>query len=540
MLAFLHVKGFAIIDELDVEFKDGLNVITGETGAGKSIIINALSSLLNARPPSDVVRGEAEQAEIVGHCFQDGQEYILRRVIGNQGRLRAFVNDSAVTAKRLEELGDNLIHVYGQHESQQLLSKETYVSLVDRFLGIGEETAQLAERVRRLNQVNGALESGRKAAEGREKEIELLSYQLEEIERESIEEGEEERIRERLKVLKDAVRIRSILEKIVAGLYEDEQSVHAGLSTAGGMLRPFADIEWMGGLKRRLEGLSFDIEDVVGLVKEHERTLEYEPGELEGLEERLSTIFRLKEKYGKAHGGIDEFRAWAQERLDALQAAKSDVEDLEREQETLATDVDSRAARLSGMRLQGAGRIERLIMDELLFLSMKGVQFKIEITQKAAIGEDGRDEVEFLLSTNPGEPLKPLRRVASGGELSRIMLAVKKITGGDEDKTFVFDEIDAGIGGRVAEVVGRRLRELSEKHQVICITHLPQIAVYGGHHFLVEKRQEADKTQTAIRELDRHERTAEIARMLGGIAITEKTLEQAEEMLTNAQESADQ
>jgi DNA repair protein RecN (Recombination protein N) len=171
---------------------------------------------------------------------------------------------------------------------------------------------------------------------------------------------------------------------------------------------------------------------------------------------------------------------------------------------------------------------------------MKGVKFKIEMTDKGSIGEDGRDEVEFLLSTNPGEPLKPLRRIASGGELSRIMLAVKKITGGDEDKTFVFDEIDAGIGGRVAEVVGKRLRELSGKHQVICITHLPQIAVYGEHHFLVQKRQETGTTKTAIRELDTQERTSEIARMLGGITITDKTLEQAKEMLTNAQKSAHQ
>jgi len=540
MLAFLRVRGFAIIDELGVEFKDGLNVITGETGAGKSIIINALSSLLNARPPTDVVRGAAEQAEIVGHCFRAGQEYILRRIIGSQGRSRAFVNDSPVTARHLEELGDTLIHVYGQHESQQLLSKETYVFLVDRFLSIEQETQELAERVRRLNNVADLVKSGRKAAEGRESEIELLSYQLEEIERESVGEGEEDRIRERLKVLRDAARITSVLENIVRGLYEDEQSVHGGVSTAEGMLRPFADIEWMADLKKRLEALSFDIEDIVGLVKGHEKTLEYEPGELEGLEERLSTIFRLKEKYAKVHGGIEEFRAWARERLDTLLNEKTDVEDLEREREALSRDVEARATRLSEMRRKGAARIERLIMEELHFLSMKGVRFKIDISPKEGIGEDGRDEVDFLLSTNPGEPLKALRRVASGGELSRIMLAVKKITGGDDDKTFIFDEIDAGIGGRVAEVVGRRLRELSGKHQVICITHLPQIAVYGDHHFLVQKRQETDNTRTAIRELTRQDRTAEIARMLGGIAITEKTLEQAEEMLTNAQESAHQ
>jgi DNA repair protein RecN (Recombination protein N) len=540
MLAFLRVKGFAIIDELDVEFKDGFNVITGETGAGKSIIINALSSLLHARPPTDVVRGAAEQAEVVGHCFHDGQEHILKRIIGSQGRSRAFVNDSPVTAKRLEEVGNVLIHVYGQNESQQLLSKETYVVLVDRFLGITGETERLAEAVRRLNYVTATLESGKREAETQAREIELLTYQVEEIEREAIKDGEEGQIRQRLKVLKDAARIRASLENIASGLYEDEQSVHATLSTAGGMLRPFAGIEWIEALRKRLEGLSFDVEDVMTVIRDHEKSLEHEPGELEELEERLSTIFRLKEKYGQPYGGMAEFQAWARQRLDYLVREKTDLQELEREETALAAEVEEMAVRLSEARRKGAGQIERLVTDELLFLSMKGVQFRIEIADKGSIGEDGRDEVEFLLSTNPGEPLRPLRRVASGGELSRIMLAIKKITGGEEEKTFVFDEIDAGIGGRVAEVVGRRLRELSERHQVICITHLPQIAVFGDHHFLVRKQQETDTTRTAIQEVAGQERTNEVARMLGGITITRKTLDQAEEMLRNAQKSAHQ
>jgi DNA repair protein RecN (Recombination protein N) len=540
MLAFLRVRGFAIIDELDVEFKDGFNVITGETGAGKSIIINALSSLLNARPPTDVVRGAAEQAEIVGHCFQDGQEYILRRIIGNQGRSRAFVNDSAVTAKRLEELGDALIHVYGQNESQQLLSKETYIALVDRFLGIQEQTVRLADRVRRLKQITDTIESAQREAEEHDKEAALLSYQIEEIAREAIKDGEEGQIKERLKVLKDAARIRNSLENVSRALYEDEQSVHATLAATGGSLRPFAGIEWMESLKKQVEALTFDVEDIIGTIREHEKALEFEPTELEELEERLSAIFRLKEKYGKTHGGIAEFQAWATQRLDHLTRARTSMHGMEQEQALLVAEVEEMAAGLSEARRHGAEQIERLVKDELVVLSMKGVQFKIEITDKGSIGDDGRDEIEFLLSTNPGEPVRPLRRVASGGELSRIMLAIKKITGGDEDKTFVFDEIDTGIGGRVAEVVGRRLRELSAKHQVICITHLPQIAVYGDHHFLVRKQQETDTTRTAIQELAGRERTVEVARMLGGITITAKTLDQAEEMLKNAQKSTHQ
>ncbi|OPY66259.1 MAG: DNA repair protein RecN [Syntrophorhabdaceae bacterium PtaU1.Bin034] len=539
MLAFLRVKGFAIIDELDVEFQEGLNVITGETGAGKSIIINALSSLLNARAPADVIRASSEHAEIVGHCFRDGEEYILKRVISAQGRARAFVNDSPVTGKRLEEQGDALIQVYGQNESQQLLSKETYISVIDRFLGIQEERERLAERVRRLHQVSEDLDREKKEAENQGKEMDLLTYQLQEIERENIREGEEEEVRERLKVLKDAAKIKNSIESIEAGLYDDERSVYATLAAFGSLLRPFASIEWIERTRSRIEGLSLDVEDILSSLRDHKKALEYEPGELEELEDRLSSIVRLKEKYGKTHGSIKEFEQWARKRLEDLLHLKTDLEDLEEEKGLLESEVEAMAGRLSQARKKGAADIEKRVIDELRFLSMKGVQFRVTIADKGWIGEDGRDEVEFLLSTNPGEPLKPLRRVASGGELSRIMLAIKKITGGEEDKTFVFDEIDAGIGGRVAEVVGRRLRELSEKHQIICITHLPQIAAYGDHHFLVQKHQEKETTRTSIKELAGQERTAEVARMLGGITITAKTLEQAEEMLRNAQKSTD-
>ncbi len=535
MLASLTVKGFAIIDELDIEFKDGLNVITGETGAGKSIIINALASLLIARTPTDVVRGASEHAEVIGQCFQGGEEYILRRVIGTQGRSRAFVNDAPVTAKRLEELGEVLIHVYGQNESQQLLSKETYVGTIDRFLGLQKESESLAEHVRRLAQVRHLLEAGKAEAEGQVREIDLLTYQLDEIKREDIKEGEEGRIRERLKVLRDAARIRNSLESIERALYEDEQSVHAALGVSSSALRPFAGIEWMEGLKKRIETLTFDVEDVVEILRDHKKTLDFEPGELEELEERLSVILGLKEKYGKSHGSIEEFRKWAEDRLDELLHLKTDLAQMEQELTGLSSEVDQAARKLSAARTEGAARIEKLIMEELLLLSMKGVRFRIDITDRGVVTEDGSDEVEFLLSTNPGEPLKPLRKVASGGELSRIMLAVKKITGGDGEMTFVFDEIDAGIGGRVAEVVGRRLKELSRQAQIICITHLPQIAVYGDHHFLVQKHQEAETTHTAVKELSGRERTNEVARMLGGITVTAKTLEQAEEMLKNAQ-----
>jgi DNA repair protein RecN (Recombination protein N) len=540
VLAFLSVKGFAIIDELDVEFGEGLNVITGETGAGKSIIISALSSLLNAKAPADVVRGTAHHAEVVGHCFRNGEEYILKRIISSQGRARAFVNDDSVTVKRLEEVGNLLVHIYGQNESQQLLGREAYIPIVDRFLTLDDRREALSQLVRELNQIVLRVEGGKRVAEAQGKEIELLGYQLAEIAGEKIGDGEEEQIKERLKVLRDAAKIKTALEEIGRGLYEEEQSVHARLSLCGTLLRPFSTIGRFEELRKRIEGLSFDVEDLVAGIRQQEKALEYEPDELEELEERLSTIYRLKEKYGKDHGGIKEFEAWAGNRLENLLGAKNDLNDLEKKKACLEQDAAALAAELSDARKRGAEQIEQLVMKELNFLSMKGVRFKVEVSDRGWIGEDGRDEVDFLLSANPGEPLKPLRRVASGGELSRIMLAIKKITGGEDDKTLIFDEVDAGIGGRVADVVGRRLRQLSEKHQIVCITHLPQIAVYGSHHFLVEKHQEKETTRTSIKELNGRARTQEVARMLGGMTITDTTLEQAEEMLRNAEKSAHQ
>ncbi len=292
-------------------------------------------------------------------------------------------------------------------------------------------------------------------------------------------------------MLKDAARIKSSIEGVARGLYEDEQSVHApGHRVLGAPQAVF---------RHRVDGCAQE-EDGRHLFRRgrHRRGRSgsrrsrsiTSRASWKALEERLSTIVRLKEKYGKTYGGIAEFEDWARKRLDELLHLKTDAAGAGIGEGVPRGRRRRDGGRAVGGRRSGAREIEELVTEELAFLSMKGVRFKVEIADKGWIGEDGRDEVEFLLTTNPGEPLRPLRRVASGGELSRIMLAIKKITGGEEEKTFVFDEIDAGIGGRVAEVVGRRLRELSGKHQIICITHLPQIAVYGDHHFLVEKHQE--------------------------------------------------
>ena len=535
MLTFLRVKGFAIIDELQVEFENGFNVITGETGAGKSIIINALSTLMSAKVSSEMVRSNTRQAEVMGHFFKGDEEFILKRVINASGRSRGFLNDDPVTLARLEDLGERLINIYGQNEFQDLLDKGSYIGVIDNLLSLNSERAALAVKVKELKEVSTKLETKKREVAGRDKESALLEFQIDEIERENIKQGEEVQIREQLKILKDAEKIKNCLLGISEGLYEGDGSVHTMFGTCMASLKPFSHIEAIEGLKKRIESVSFDVEEILIHVKEVEKTLSVDSDELQNLEDRLSRIYVLKEKYGKTYEDIQSYKEAAGKRLLYLRTLSTDITELENRKTLLVQETGELAERLSAARQEGAGRVEKLIISELGYLSMEGIQFTVSVADKGTIDEEGKDDIEFLISTNPGEQLKPLRKIASGGELSRIMLAIKRVIGGNEEKTLIFDEIDAGIGGRVADLVGKRLKELAKYHQVICITHLPQIAVYGDHHFLVEKYQEKDTTTTGIRRLPKGERISEVARMMGGLTITDLTIQKAEEMLYNAE-----
>ncbi len=534
MLTFLKVKGFAIIDELQIEFGEGLNVITGETGAGKSIIINALSTLMRAKVSTDIVRTNAENAEILGHFFYKDQEFILKRIVSANGRSRSFLNDDPITGAKLAELGDTLINIYGQNEFQYLLDKENYIGILDSLLSLDSERLTLADKVQALRRCESELSAKKREAEGREKETALLDFQIDEIERIDLQEGEEERVKERLKILRDAEKIQTSLSEISQGLYEGEESVHMAMKKFESLLRPFHGIDTIQRLIERIDAVSYDMEDIFLQIRELEKGLFYDPNELQKLDERLQSIYEIKSKYGKSYDEIIKFAASAQERLTCLKTLTTDIGDLEKQKAFLTEEVRQLAQHLSKKRKEGTKPVENAIVDELGFLSMKGMQFNISIAEKGIIDENGMDDIDFLISTNPGEPLKPLRRIASGGELSRIMLAVKRVIGGDEEKTLIFDEVDAGIGGRVADLVGRRLQDLSGKHQVICITHLPQIATYADRHFLVEKIVRKGTTRTSVKQVDDSERIQELARMLGGATITEKTIQRAEEMIHHA------
>jgi DNA repair protein RecN (Recombination protein N) len=534
MLTFLKVKGFAIIDELQIEFGEGLNVITGETGAGKSIIINALSTLMRTKVSPDIVRTNAEYAEILGHFFYKDNEYVLKRIVNANGRSRSFLNDDPITTAKLAELGDTLINIYGQNEFQYLLDKENYIGILDSLLSLDSERQTLGEKVQTLRKCESELSAKKREAEGREKEIALLDFQVDEIERTALQEGEEERVKERLKILRDAEKITASLNAISEGMYEGEESVHMAVKRFASLLRPFHSIDTIRKLTERIETISYDIEDISLQIRDLEKGLLYDPDEQQKLDDRLQSIYELKNKYGKSFDEITKFATSAQERLTYLKTLTTDIGDLEKQKASLEAEVKNLAHQLSEKRKKGTKPVGSAIVAELEFLSMKGMLFNIAIADKGTIDENGKDDVDFLISTNPGEPLKPLRKIASGGELSRIMLAIKRVIGGDEEKTLIFDEVDAGIGGRVADLVGRRLQDLAGKHQVICITHLPQIATYADRHFLVEKIVRKGSARTDIKHIDDSERVQELARMLGGATITEKTIQRAEEMIYHA------
>ena len=389
MLSYLSVKGFAIIDELKVEFGEGFNVITGETGAGKSIIINALSTLMNVKVSPDVVRSSAAQAEITGHFINGSEEYILKRIVSSSGRSRASLNDEPITLTKLESLGGMLISIYGQNEFQHLLDKENYTTIIDNLLSLTDEQKALAEKVDALRKISMELDRKKREAEGREKEIELLEFQIDEIEKKNISEGEEETIRERLKILKNAEKINTVLAEIAEGLQGGDNPVQALFKRSVNLLKSFSTIEAMETLRKKIESVSFDVEDILLEMRSVEKTLLFDPEEMEKQEERLTDIFKLKDKYGKTYEEIMNYARSAREKLAYLSALSTNIEELVKEKGSLETEVKHGADELSLKRKKGSSGIERAIINELGFLSMKGLQFKVMITEKGFVDRDG-------------------------------------------------------------------------------------------------------------------------------------------------------
>ncbi|MFN8544583.1 MAG: DNA repair protein RecN [Candidatus Binatia bacterium] len=554
MLRTLRVTDLAIIEELELVFEPGLNALTGETGAGKSILLHALDVALGGRADADLVRGGADEA-VVEALFTDlapgvgtvlkaygvddaRDELIIRRVVSRSGRTRAHVNGAMGSVALLHDLAPHVLHVYGQDEHQALRRVESHRELLDAIGGLGTTVLEMRERHSRMAAARQALADARAEASAAAERTELLQFQLQELERAQLSAGEEDQLATERRRLMGAEKLASLVTGVEAGLYSGEQAVVDALSRAVAALREAERLDAaLGATRGMLEQALAEVQETAAALVRYAGTINPDPDRLDTIEARLAELGRLKRKYG---GTVEELVRRRQDLVHELAGGPGQltaVEVLEADAAAAERRAVEWARKLSVERRRVAHQLERSLATELRSLALEGARFAVRFgeAEGKALGPDGFDEVEFFLSANPGEDLRPLTKVASGGELSRIMLALKSLAAAeDREATLIFDEVDAGIGGAVAEVVAKKLRHLGRKRQVLCVTHLPIIAAFGEHHIGVVKRVVDGRTVSTARPLGTTERVAELARMLGGARITREAQDHAEQMLRQA------
>ncbi len=561
MLKELNIKNLAIIDQLRVEFAPGLNVFTGETGAGKSIVVDALSLALGERASVDLIRSGFQEAvveaafELTSRIAGDvtmllseqgiemdpGGDLIVRRVLSSSGKNKVYINGSLANLTTLAALGANLADIHGQHEHQSLLSLERQMEMLDTFGGLEALRGEVTSEYRRLLDVRKDLAELQEGERDRAQREDLLRYQKNEIEAAQLKPGEDEELANEQKVMANSEKLAALSSMVDDMLYSSDGSVLTNLKKAiDGLNDVIAIDSSLAGARELCESGRAQIEEAAREVASYHNRGEFDPRRLEQIGDRLDLIQKLKKKYGKTIEEIIEFGAKASDALERMERSTEEIENRKSAIQEIKFGLTDKAKQLTKKRKAAARDLEKKVEAELNHLGMKKTTFTLKITQEPGgdtfdglkLGPQGADRVEFLISPNAGEDPRPLAKIVSGGELSRIMLALKTIlVEGDGIPTLVFDEVDAGIGGAVAEEVGKKLKRVAAKRQVFCITHLPQIASMAGSHYGVAKSVKGDRTSTEVRLLDGQERIGEIARMLGGKTITEATVRHAEEMI---------
>ncbi len=561
MLRELRIKNFAVIDQAALDLRPGLNVLTGETGAGKIIVLSALGLVSGERVSSDIIRHGEEEAsvealfealpETVRHKLREGgygdeDELVIKRIVSRSGKNRIYLSGGLCSLWFSSEIGGHLIHIYGQHEHQALLKSETHLALLDAYGGLEEKVEGMKKRRHSLKLAWDCLRQAREQLEKYRQEEELLRGQAEEISQARLQIGEEEELKERKNILIHAERLYQGCKEGEEILYEGEDALVGRLGRYVLRLRELANID--GGLNDAVELLNSSLaqlEEATSLLRHYTDRVHFDPGALEQLEDRLAEISRLKRKYGGSIEDILKMGEHVEEELKALDRGEEEIPALQRAFEEARRSAWQMAEALSHERKRVAKKFKKEMEKEVESLGMPGTIFEARFLGAEEGGDDppflvggrritelGMDQLEFYFSPNPGEAVKPLAKIASGGELSRLMLAIKSLvlTKGDIP-TLLFDEVDAGIGGSAAEMVGKKLKKVAASHQVICVTHLPQIAALANSHYVVRKGVVKGRTFTEVKRLDNKERIAEVARMLGGVKITEKTRRHAEEMI---------
>ena len=587
MIQELNIRNFALIDEIQLELSPGLNILTGETGAGKSIIIGAVSLVLGERGTADVVRAGANNAIIESamdisanklvYCLleeadlystEDDGMLLLSRQIAATGRSRCHINSRLATISLLRDVGDLLVDIHGQHEHQSLFRPEKHLELLDSFGGLVPLREKVTGKYNQILRLQSELVNLEKDRKVRLREQEFLEFQLNELEEAKLQDGEDEQLLAERKILNNAETLFELASNVYANLYGSGESENFAIinglkNTESDMSRICQIDDEIKELDERLKSARYELEDITRVVREYRDSVEFNPVRLEEVESRLDLIFKLKRKYGDTIKEILEYQASIAQTLDDLSLSSDRISELRNQIDKVTDEAGQISVELSEKRQRFSKKLERLIEKELHTLAMEKTVFQVLVEKKDVsnrlsfnyegddessggllptikhsgkkyeLGPDGIDDIEFLISPNVGEELKPLTKIASGGEISRVMLSLKTILGEiDEMPTMIFDEIDSGIGGRTAYIIGQKLKQIAKTRQVLCITHLPQIACMADAHFLVEKKVYGNRTKIEARQLNEEERVREIARMLGG-QNTEITLAHAREMLAN-------
>ncbi len=546
MLEYLSIKNFAIIEDLSLPLYPGLTVLTGETGAGKSVIVDALQTVLGDRVDTTMVRSGAEKSVIeasfrdVEVFFPDGMasddgELVLGREVRRESRGRTTVNGSLAALSLVRSIGEGLVDFHGQHEHQSLLDTALHLAVLDDFAGLLPMRGRFSDRFRELVDVRSRMAAVRMGEKERLARKDYLEFVVRELEGASPSEDEEERLLAEEKILSSAERLHSSARSALEETYEGEGSAversRVSLSSLKAMIETDGRLEEIVDL---LESAVTQLEEVGYLLRDYATGVEADPGRLLEVQERLSLISSLRKKYGPTTGDVLRTLEESRRELEIIEEGVSGLDDLAAREAELARETAHLAGELARERRQAAARFQEKVQAELTQLAMEKVRFEVSF-EEVPLGETGTDRVSFLISPNPGEPLLPLRKIASGGELSRVMLALKGIlAGSDRVPTLVFDEVDAGIGGRVASILGRKLKEIARHHQVLCITHLAPVAAFSDRHILVEKSGKEGRTVVKVRYLEEEKRIEELARMIGGLEVKTSVIESARELLEDA------
>lgn len=553
MLEHLHIRNVALIKESEISFGDGLNILTGETGAGKSMIIDSLQFALGGRAGKDFLRHGEKQAAVEalfsvqsqalteklaenGIAPEEDGTLLITRTLSEAGKSVCRINGSTVTVGMLKEIAENMIDIYGQHEHQSLLNPVKHIRLLDRFCGAGfgeamEEYKNSRQRLKELEKQLAILIGDESQ---REQRMDMLLFQKEEIEAAELREGEEDALLEQKKRLSSMERLIRLTGESITLLYDGDDRAPSACDQLGDALAKLQEAaEYDAALSPLADALADGyaaVEDCARELKREAEKQEADPEELERIEERLQLFYKLKRKYGGSIEAVLEFYEKAVQELEFLSNSSEKAAELSAEKAEEEKRLSALAETLTARRRATAEQVEEQIETALHDMEMKHARFHIQIEEKADWGADGKDKVEFLISANAGEPLKPLAKIASGGEMSRVMLALKTVlVDADEIGTFIFDEIDTGVSGRTARRVGEKMRFLGGKRQLLCITHLPQIAAMADNHFLIEKESDAGETVTRVTALDEEGAVREVARLMNDV--TETTLAAARELL---------